>query len=536
MTKKIEIKKNLIDRFVEWRNPTKALQRYESRARIMALDGFFGASKRRNATKNWNPKKADTQSILTDDYTELCDRSADLYRNNPIASGALQTHKTNTIGRGLRVQSQIDRDVLLMSEDQAQEWQSKANRIFNSHVEKPCIDAKRVLNFAAMQDVAYLSVLLTGDVIAQRQYRKTNISELGTCYRLIHSSRLSNPNREPDRENLSGGVESDDFGAVFRYHIANKHPYDYRNGIKDSWGAYNRYAQDGYTQDILHAFRQVEIGQNRGWPVLAPVIEILKQLGTYSDAELTAAVINGLFTVYIETAEGEEAGFSGFTGEKDSESSSNINYDLGSGNVVGLAPGQKASSAAPGRPNPSFDPFFMAIVRQIGIALELPYEILIKHFTASYSASRAALNEAWRTFLTRRTWFADAFCQPIYESIITEAISLGLLSAPGYFRSTEIRRAYLNSKWIGDPRSSIDPSKDISSATDRVSLGITTLYEETVEYNGGDYYKNYEQRKKEAEMEGKLKGSVSDNSNETNSSEENLLDDIEDLEGMEDEE
>ncbi len=41
-------------------------------------------------------------------------------------------------------------------------------------------------------------------------------------------------------------------------------------------------------------------GQRRGVPVLAPVIEALKQLGRYTDAELVAAVVSGLFTVFVK--------------------------------------------------------------------------------------------------------------------------------------------------------------------------------------------------------------------------------------------
>ena len=41
------------------------------------------------------------------------------------------------------------------------------------------------------------------------------------------------------------------------------------------------------------------IGQRRGVPFLAQVIEALKQLGRYTDAELVAAVVSGMFTVFI---------------------------------------------------------------------------------------------------------------------------------------------------------------------------------------------------------------------------------------------
>jgi len=67
-------------------------------------------------------------------------------------------------------------------------------------------------------------------------------------------------------------------------------------------------------------------------------------------------------------------------------------------------------------------------------------EVLIKHFTASYSAARASLLEAWKFYLNRRHWFAAGFCQPIFEAWFAEAVSLGRIPAPG-FDMPDLRKA-----------------------------------------------------------------------------------------------
>ncbi len=101
----------------------------------------------------------------------------------------------------------------------------------------------------------------------------------------------------------------------------------------------------------------------------------------------------------------------------------------------------------------------MALCRQVRVALELPYEILIKHFTASYSASRAALETAWQFFRRRRTWVARRFCQPVYEWVITEAVARGRLVAPGFLEDPLIRRAWLGAYWNGPARISLDRAR-----------------------------------------------------------------------------
>lgn len=63
----------------------------------------------------------------------------------------------------------------------------------------------------------------------------------------------------------------------------------------------------------------------------------------------------------------------------------------------------------PGRPNPNFDPFVIAVLKQIGAALEIPYEILIMAFSSNYSASRAAILEFFKVVKMYRAWFVADF-------------------------------------------------------------------------------------------------------------------------------
>src|SRR5690606_12542726 len=119
--------------------------------------------------------------------------------------------------------------------------------------------------------------------------------------------------------------------------------------------------------------------------------------------------------------------------------------------------------ANPGRPNAGFDPFVLAVLRQIGVALELPYEVLIKHFTSSYSAARAALLDAWRFFRRRRAWLARKFCQPVYEAWLADAVATGLVDAPGFFADPVRRASWCGARWIGDAPGQIDPQKEVDA-------------------------------------------------------------------------
>ena len=59
-------------------------------------------------------------------------------------------------------------------------------------------------------------------------------------------------------------------------------------------------AQTG-RRNAIHLFERRRPGQSRGVPYLAPVIETLKQLDRYTEAEIAAAVVAGLFAVFVKS-------------------------------------------------------------------------------------------------------------------------------------------------------------------------------------------------------------------------------------------
>ena len=131
--------------------------------------------------------------------------------------------------------------------------------------------------------------------------------------------------------------------------------------------------------------------------------------------------------------------------------------------------------------------------------MEIPFELLTKSFLASYSASRAALLEAWKSFRMRRTWFANDFCQPIYELWLSEAVARGRINAPGFFNDPSKKRAWCKADWNGPAPGQIDPTKEVEAAIKRVSEGFSTRERETIELTGGDWDKNIEQVTRENE-------------------------------------
>ncbi|NMV37235.1 phage portal protein [Ralstonia insidiosa] len=489
-------KPTIIDRVVGYLSPAAGLERMRSRVQMAIAGQWFGARFDRRATQNWAPYGGSADADTVYDLRWLRNRSRDAMRNQPLALGAVNTVVTTAVGTGLVMRSTVDAATLGMSEDEAQAWQRKAEREFRLWAKDAnSCDAARTQDFYAIQALAFRSALESGDVFASLPMIKRPGSVYETKVQLIEADRVVNKGYAMNTEKVAQGVEMDDNGAPIKYHILRQHP----GGLMPfqlEWDVVPVFGPKTGRRNILHLFDKRRPGQSRGVPYIAPVIELLKQLGDYTNAEVTAAVISGMFTVFITSEDG-----GGLNPGSDvmnaSTSKPGATLQMGPGAILDLSPGEKVEFADPKRPNQAFDPFVIAVLRQIGVALELPFEVLVKHFTASYSAARAALLEAWRFYKSRRDWLASMFCQPIYEAWLEEAVALGRIDAPGFFDDPTIRGAYCGAIWVGDAPGQIDPLKEINAAKGRLELNITSHSDECVALTGADWDSTIERRARE---------------------------------------
>lgn len=493
---------NVLERTIANISPGWALKRQTNRSKMALLNsgyGNHGASRIKKSLLGWLFGGGSPDEDITENLDVLRQRSRDLYMGGAaLATGALKTARTNVVGTGLRLKPAIDTDFLGLSEDDAQALRRTIEREWKLWSESKDCDAMRMNTFVELQQLAFLSQLMSGDCFALLPILPRSHSVYDLRVRLIEADRCCDPDKKDGRD-ISGGVEVNEYGEVVAYHFLNRHPLS-QGLYRKEWQRVEAFGEKTGRANVLHLMESERPEQRRGVPILAPVIESLKQLGRYTDAELMAAVVSGMFTVFIKSESPETPLSSGIPLGLQVDEDDDTSYELGNGAVIGLNPGESVETANPGRPNQGFDGFVTAILRQVGSALEIPYELLVKHFTASYSASRAALLEAWKMFRMRRHWLAIDFCQPIYEEWFAEAVSRGRIPAPGFFSDPLVRRAYTQAEWHGPSQGQIDPLKEANAAKIRVEEGFSTREQETVGLNGGDFEVNHRQRVREEKM------------------------------------
>lgn len=494
-----------IDRAIAVVSPRWARNRIKARFQTALLapesrsDGLDGPRNGRrrgwSALDGWRPRVTSPNDQLPIEAEDERARSRELIDTDPIAGGAIHANVGHVVGTGLSMRPTLNARRLGLSDAQAKALENEITERWEMWASSPHCDVGDRLDFYEQQALAFRSTYASGDVFAVLASTSAPNWPYRLAVQLIEGDRISNPGNGHDKPGeLIAGIELDRSGRAVRYHICDRHPGDRRAGTA-SWTTVDARGARTGRRNILHLYEMRRPEEVRGRPHLSPVIGVLKQLTRYTEAELSAAVTSASLTVFVRMA--HEA-FSDLFNDEDQEryldGSRRWDGTVKPSTAINLLPGEDVVVPDSKRPNANFDPFFLAMVRQVGVGIDIPFEVLIKHFTSSYSASRAAMMDAYRTFRRRRDWLAKRFCQPIYEEWLAEEVARGTISAPGFFADPMTRWAWCQAKWIGDGPGSLDPLKEINAAVARMEAGISTLEDESILHDGIGWERKHAQR------------------------------------------
>lgn len=448
---------------------------------------YHGGSHSRRGVAGWQPPQGDADADTLTDRQGIVNRSRDLVRNTPIAAGAINTNALHVVGSGLTMQSRLNRHILGLNEQEAakkqnlieSEWKLWSNSLDCSYNRKG--------TFNDTVNLVLRGALESGDIFALLPFEMRNTSPYGLKIQLVESDRVCNRDGKKNTKNLAAGVHTNDRGQPVAYDIRTTNPGTEKS-FEREWKQVQAFSATGRRR-VLHIYEQLRPDQTRGMPYLAPIIEIIKQLSKYTNAEIAAAVVNSYFTVFLKSPDGDTELSPYAMTDETNVAADDQDYKLGMGAFITLSNDESVEFADPKRPNQHFEAFMQAMLRQIGAALSIPYELLNYQFSSSYSASRSAMLLAWKMFKTRRTWLENHYCNLVYEAWFEEAVLRGRVPAPGFMEDFAIRAAYLQNKWVGPSPGQIDPTKETTAALDRIGGRLSTISEESAAI-GGDFDQN----------------------------------------------
>lgn len=477
-----------------------------------------GASHSKKSLKGFTAKSGSPNEDINYELDDLRQRARVLSMSGGLALSALKTNRTNVIGCGLILKPKIDYEILGLSQDKAKAWQKRTEMEFALWAENAnnC-DAIGMNDYYKIQQLAFYSALMNGDsfTLLQTDDDVDTMHPYSLRLNLIEADRCATPDsstglgglgitdgKTKTGNKITNGVELNKKGKAIAYYFRSNYPNEIGPNVeKTEWTRVEKIGKQTKLPNVVQLLADVErAGQYRGVPFLAPVIELLLQIRRYTDAELTAAVVESMFTAFIRTeARTDENPLTEVSTGEEPIPLNEDEYEMGPGNMVHLKEGEDVTFGDPKRPSGGFSQFVDMVATLIGSSLEISKEILLKEFNSSYSASRAALLEFWKLVKMRREWFVADWCRPIYERWMYEAVARGRINAPGFFDDPIKRMAWLGADFTGPSQGMLDPTKEITAEQMMCENGFSTRAESAIRLNGSEFMKNVAELKTENE-------------------------------------
>lgn len=421
----------------------------------MATTSYEGASITKRL-RRWGLSSAGPNSTINDSLQHIKYRSRDLDRNNPNASGGIDSFVSTLIGRGLTPRwntgdPKLDAKILDL-------WKLSV----------PEFDASVCgLGFYGLQTLMTTAMVMSGGVLAQFKYYKTS-SDLAVPLKLhvIENDHLYDCYDQalPNGNTLRLGVELTPTGERAAYHVYPEHPGDnylYKSSILPIRIP---------ATDMIHLYVPRRPGQLRGMPWLAQVITGLHNIDEYDDAERIRKKIAAMYAGFITTASGDP-GLSGLPGLETEYDDDDDLVGLEPGLMQSLNPGESIEWSKPADVGDTFEPWMQHNLRQVSKALKITYEQLTGDLrNVNYSSIRAGLVETYRFCRALQAQIiVHKACRPVTTRWLDIAVASGRIFIPRYYKN---RKRIINNTWDPDGWDWVDPLKDLQSEILAIRAGI----------------------------------------------------------------
>lgn len=460
-----------LDRLIAVFAPGLGLKRTQTRAtldQINALSGGKGgydAAKLNRLTKGRRGSSQTENDIPRGQMAVLRNQAWDLYRNNPTARKIVRTLEAKVIGRGLTPNSQAKKsgEAFTKFRDRARElWEAMDGRI--DWRGRPGNGGQC---FVDLSKAALRGTMLGGEVLTRFRVanpEKTKLPPLRLQH--IHACRLD---ESLDGDNIFSGIELDKEARRVAYHILDHHPADKSATIK---------SRKIKAADIVHLFKQEDIDQIRGTPWFAAAMLTMRDTGDYEHTEMVAANMAACVVMGYRLAPGQEQFGPTPSNTNDlTDADGNTITHMQPGMMVNMGAGGELQGFDPGRPNAAIGEFIGHMMRKQAAAVPgvKGSTLTMDYRRSSFASEKSADNDIWPEIEDLQDWFAQNFCQPIYERLVTEAVASGWFD--GVVTAEEFsanREQLLKTRWQGPVARSINPTDDAEAAMTRVRNGTST--------------------------------------------------------------
>lgn len=389
--------------------------------------------------------------------TTLQARSIDLYRNNALAYGVLDTIAQGVVGRGPRPRFLSPHAETLGK--LFAEWSKTAGWDGVSTWAEVCTG---LVNASCLSGDVLILWPDVGDGTGPRMD-------------LVDAARVDTPATHPECPTCRLGVGYDKYGRVLGYYVRKSED----PGVGGDRDKFNWFPLSRNGRINARLFKRPAVGrprQSRGLPLLTPAIHRLRDLDEHSRIELRRAGQAAKVHTIIKTPD-PKAISDAFENADIAGDSSQLQELLGrsygntpDGSIMVLGLGEDATVSTPPQVNGGLGDYHESHLREIAGATGFPFEEVFKLYAKlNFSNARTIRLMAKAGYRNWRDKMESGVCNPAVSLLVAYWWANGLLGRIPW--SPDL----LAVTWDWDEMEWVDPAKEVKANAEAVTTGQKSI-------------------------------------------------------------
>ena len=471
----------------------------------------LAAAQKDRTNSDWPEMKMSPMDVWSTDAAIIRQRANHMAQSDVYGVRVAEALVSGMIGDGIRTQVQVD----WMPHKPESKLKTKRNTAINNQIERlksrwmKNADAETIgaskkakKHWFDIQRLAFRRVVVDGECIMVRQYTQDKRGKLELRWKMISASRLSTNGAQTAPGNVViEGIELTPDGQVAAYHIAPQ--------VTASYISAGVFPVRVPADDVIHTFRHDFPEQYRGFSWYTPIIPDLNHLSSIKTYSLIARRVQASIALVVS---------------RPAQSSGTGSLSLG-GAIPGAGQGAQPKAAEIAKPrkiepglihdvgegtvhshNPSpsgdLDPLTKLLLRGIGVAMGLSYEIIASDYQGtSFAGGRLGKLETDANRRIVNGWFSRTFEHETHVHLMDWLLASGqLIDILIQYGITDIHPDVdLYDARFSRPRTEwgVNPLQEVQAAALAIKNGLGTLRDD-VESRGRDLDDHLEQIARES--------------------------------------
>lgn len=399
------LRDNWLDRTIGWFSPEAGLRRSRARAAREILLSYEGVRSDRRMG-GWRTTGASGNAEIGTGLHKLRENARDLVRNNAFARKAVREWSKRAVGWGITPQADTGDAGL----------NERIDAFFLRWAKECCSDQR--LNFYALQSLICSTQFVSGECLV-RIYPRRPSDGLAVPFQIqvlepdwLDTAKIGPVTGATNGSYVIQGVQFNSIGGIEGYWLFGNHPGEVVQTSLRGAGM-SKFVPAEF---VLHHLEIDRPGNARAVTHLAAVINKLRDIGEYADAEIVRKKLEACYTALVTQAEGPE-GPTGGPVALDAEGRKIEAFEPGM--MMYGSPGTDIKFLSPAHSGDYAD-HKVVEMREVAAGLGIPYVLLGEHLSdVNYSSYRGgALSFRDEIESYRWKWLMPQVLDPLWDRLI----------------------------------------------------------------------------------------------------------------------